>query len=92
MFNGVVLLQLLVVPGNDTLLYPFMCSQHKPTKQRVRKQMAAEKRIWCATKSLLKWLKLPVCGNHSIVEWFGLEGTLKSSSSNSPATGRDTFH
>ena len=26
------------------------------------------------------------------MEWFGLEGTYRSSSSNPPAMGRDTFH
>lgn len=29
-------------------------------------------------------------GDHRITEWFGLEGTLRSSSSNPPAIGRNT--
>lgn len=33
-----------------------------------------------------------ICKYHRIIEWPGLEETLKSSSSNLPAMDRDTFH
>lgn len=50
MFNSVVLLQLLVLPGDDMLLHPFMSSQHKPTNQWAKSQMAAEKPIYLRRK------------------------------------------